>query len=91
MAHDYFNASLLFEKAGAFGQALSALGQMPQGAEPKRRAELLERGGSFFMAGLIYEKMGDKDRAIEMFESAGEFTRAAHLRQLQVGDEESGL
>ena len=89
MAHDYFNASLLFEKAGAFGQALSALGQMPQGAEPKRRAELLERGGSFFMAGLIYEKMGDKDRAIEMFESAGEFTRAAHLRQLQVGDEKA--
>jgi len=89
MAHDYFNASLLFEKAGAFGQALSALGQIPQGADPKRRAELLERGGSYFMAGLLYEKMGDTDRAVEMFESAGEFARAAHVRQLQVGDEKA--
>lgn len=89
MAKDYFAASLLFEKAGAFGQALSALEQSAQGAEPKRRAELLERGGDFFMAGLLYERLSDTDKAVAMFELAEDFTRAGDLRRKQVGDEKA--
>jgi len=86
MASDHFAASLLFEKAGAFGQALSALDQTAQGAEPKRRAEILEHGGDFFMAGLLYERIGETDKAIAMFEEATEYARAAELRRKQIGD-----
>ncbi|MDI1319388.1 MAG: Hsp70 family protein, partial [bacterium] len=86
MASDHFAASLLFEKAGAFGQALSALDQTAQGAEPKRRAEILEHGGDFFMAGLLYERIGETDKAITMFEEATEYARAAELRRKRIGD-----
>ncbi len=88
LAQDYFGASLLFERAGAFGQALSALGKAAQGDEPKRRAELLEQGGDFFMAGLLYERLGTVDKAVAMFEASGEFARAADLRRKQIGDAE---
>jgi molecular chaperone DnaK len=91
LAQDYFSASLLFEKAGAFGQALSALGQTAQGGEPKRRAELLERGGDFFMAGLLYERLKETEKAMAMFEAAGEFVRAANLWRAQIGEAEAAF
>jgi molecular chaperone DnaK len=87
MAHDYFAASLLFEQAGAFGQALSALDRTSQSTDPKKRASLLERGGDFFMAGLLYERMGETEKAISMYEQAQEFRRAAEVRRRQVGDD----
>ncbi|MCT7985442.1 Hsp70 family protein [Laspinema sp. A4] len=88
-AQDYFSASLLFEKAGAFGQALSALDSADcetTESIPQKKAQLLEQGGDFFMAGLLYEELGETDRAIAMYEQAKEFERAAVLRRQQVGD-----
>jgi molecular chaperone DnaK len=84
-AQDYFAASLLFEKAGAFGQAVCALdAAAPNGAE-LRKAQLLQQGGDFFMAGLLYEKLQDVDMAISMYEQAKYFDRASDLLQKQLG------
>ncbi|WP_159790786.1 Hsp70 family protein [Sodalinema gerasimenkoae] len=86
---DYFTASLLFEKANAFGQALVALESVnPQDVDPRKKAQLLEQGGDFFMAALLYERLGDLDSARTLYEQAGEFLRAAELRERQVGAEE---
>ncbi len=89
-AQDYFAASLLFEKAEAFGQALSALDVADADAiDPLKKAQLLERGGDFFMAGQLYERLERIDSAIDMYERATEFTRAAELRQQQIGEAQS--
>jgi molecular chaperone DnaK len=86
-AQDYFAASLLFEKAGAFGQALIALDSAsPNAPDPRKKAQLLEQGGDFFMAGLLYERMGETEQAISMYEQAKEYQRAAQLRRQQLGD-----
>jgi molecular chaperone DnaK len=86
-AQDFFAASLLFEKAEAFGQALSALDSAaPDSVNPMKKAQLLEQGGDFFMAALLYERLNEIDLAIAMYEQAREFTRAAELRQQQMGD-----
>lgn len=87
-AQDYFAASVLFEKAGAFGQALVALeSASPEAVDPRKKAQLLEVGGDFFMAALLYERLGETDQAIALYAQAGEFLRAAQLRQHQLGDE----
>ena len=88
-AQDYFAASILFEKATAFGQALVALeSATPNAIEPRKKAELLEQGGDFYMAASIYEHLGAPDKAVALYENAGEFLRAAELRQKQLSDEE---
>jgi molecular chaperone DnaK len=88
-AQDYFAASVLFEKASAFGQALVALESADsETADPQRKAQLLEQGGDFFMAGLLYERLGDLERAIALYEEAGEFLRAAELRDRQLDREQ---
>ena len=88
-AQDYFAASVLFEKASAFGQALAALESAdPEAADPQRKAQLLEQGGDFFMAGLLYERSGDLERAIDLYEAAGECLRAAELRDRQLDREQ---
>ena len=88
-AQDYFAAAILFEKASAFGQAVVALeSASPETINPRRKAQLLEQGGDFFMAGLIYEQLGEIDPAIALYEQAKEFLRAAELRQRQLGDEQ---
>lgn len=87
---DYFTASLLFEKASAFGQALVALESVnPENVDPRKKAQLLEQGGDFFMAALLYERLQDLDSARTLYERAGEFSRAAEIRKRQVGDQES--
>ncbi|TVR11379.1 MAG: molecular chaperone [Phormidium sp. GEM2.Bin31] len=87
---DYFTASLLFEKANAFGQALVALESVnPEDVDPRKKAQLLEQGGDFFMAALLYERLHDLDAARTLYERAGEFLRAAELRKRQLGDDES--
>jgi molecular chaperone DnaK len=91
LAQDFFAAAILFEKAGAFGQALSALGQTVEGVAPARRAELLERGGDFFMAGLLYERMGEIEKAVHLYEQASEFGRAAELWRKGIGDDKSAF
>lgn len=89
-AQDFFAASLLFEKAQAFGQALSALDVAdPNAINPLKKAQLLEQGGDFFMAGLLYERLNEPDLAIDMYDRAAEFARAAELRQQQLGDAQS--
>jgi molecular chaperone DnaK len=89
-AQDYFAASILFEKAGAFGQALVALeSASPEAVDPRKKAQLLEEGGDFFMAALLYERLGETDQAIALYAQAGEFLRAAELRQQQLGDEQA--
>ena len=89
-AQDYFAASVLFEKANAFGQALVALeSASPTALDPRKKAQLLEQGGNFFLAGLLYERLGELDRAIALYEQADEFLRAASLRQQQIGDEQA--
>ncbi|WP_158260575.1 hypothetical protein [Chlorogloea sp. CCALA 695] len=61
-AQDYFAASVLFEKANAFGQALVALeSASPKGLDSHKKAQLLEQGGNFFLAGLLYERLGEID------------------------------
>lgn len=87
-AQDYFAASVLFEKAGAFGQALVALqSTTPQAVDTRKKAQLLEAGGDFFMAASLYEQLGDTEQAIALYAQAGEFVRAAELRQQQLDDE----
>ncbi|MEM6751977.1 MAG: Hsp70 family protein, partial [Cyanobacteria bacterium P01_C01_bin.38] len=86
-AEDYFGASVLFEKANAFGQALVAL-DAADDVEPRKKAELLEQGGDFYMAASVYEQLQDIDKAINLYENAGEFLRAAELRKQQLNDEE---
>ena|GEM_PF-2638120 len=87
-AHDYFAASVLFEKAGAFGQALGALeSASPEAVDPRQKARLLEEGGDFFMAASLYEKLGETEQAIALYAQAGEFLRAAELYQRQLDDE----
>jgi molecular chaperone DnaK len=89
-AEDFFTASVLFEKAGAFGQALVTLeSASPDAIAPRKKAQLLEQGGDFFMAGLLYERLGEVDAAIALYEQANEFLRAAQLRQQQLGDEQA--
>ncbi|NEU80985.1 hypothetical protein [Nostoc sp. UIC 10630] len=88
-AQDYLTASFLFEKAGAFGQALVALESAPDAFEPMKKAQLLEQGGDFFMAGLLYERLGKIEQAITAYEQAKEFSRAAELRRQQLGDDRS--
>lgn len=89
-AQDFFAASLLFEKAEAFGQALSALDSAaPDSVSPMKKAQLLERGGDYFMAALLYERLNEIDLAIAMYEQSREFARAAELRQQQLGDAQS--
>jgi len=88
-AEDYFAASVLFEKASAFGQALVALESADaETVDPQRKAQLLEQGGDFFMAGLFYEGLGNLDRAIALYKEAGEFLRAAELRNRQLDREQ---
>lgn len=86
---DYVTAALMFEKAGAFGQALLAFDRSPRSDHLERRAELLERGGDLFMAGLVYERLGQTEKAIDMFERAGEFARAANLLWNKLGAEKA--
>ncbi|MDJ0511209.1 MAG: Hsp70 family protein [Crocosphaera sp.] len=87
-AEDYFTASVLFEQAEAFGQAIVALESVSEDAIlPQKRAELLERGGDFFMAGSLYEGLGEIEQAIAMYEQASEFTKASQLLRQQLGDE----
>ncbi|MFM6349832.1 MAG: hypothetical protein ACKPFK_32550, partial [Dolichospermum sp.] len=86
-AQDYLTASLLFEKAGAFGQALVALESAPDTLEPMKKAQLLELGGDFFMAGLLYERLEKIELAIAAYKQAKEFYRAAELRRQQLGDD----
>jgi len=89
-AQDYFAASVLFEKAGAFGQALAALeSAAPDDSQPQRKAELLFSGGDFFMAALLYERLEETDKAITAYEQAKEFFRAAELRQKQIGSDQA--
>src|SRR5579871_4583103 len=90
-AQDYVTATLMFEKAGAFGQALRAFDRSPRSDHLERRADLLERGGDLSMAGLVYERLGQTERAIAMFEQSGEFARAANLIRSQLGDERAAL
>lgn len=90
-AQDYVTATLMFEKAGAFGQALHALDRSTQSDQLERRAKLLEQGGDFFVAGLIYERLGQAEKAIEMFEQSGEFVRAANLLRSRLGSERAAL
>ena len=87
-AEDYFGASVLFEKANAFGQALVALDSADDGVEPRKKAQLLEQGGDFYMAASLYEKLQDTDKAIALYENAGEFLRAAELHKQKLNDEE---
>lgn len=88
-AQDYFAASVLFEKANAFGQALVALESADsETIDPQKKAQLLEQGGDFFMAGLLYERSGDLEWAIALYEKAGEFGRAAELRDRQLDQEQ---
>src|SRR5205823_5335430 len=79
------------ERAGAFGQALRAFDRSPRSDQLERRAELLERGGDFFMAGLVYERLGQTEKAIAMFEQSGEFARAVNLLRNQLGTERAAL
>ncbi len=89
-AQDYFAASVLFEKANAFGQALVALqSAAPEAIDPRKKAQLLEQGGDFFMAALLYERLGETEQAIALYEQAGECLRAAELRQHQLGDDQA--
>ncbi|MDZ8107033.1 MAG: Hsp70 family protein [Nostoc sp. DedQUE12a] len=88
-AQDYFAASVLFEKAGAFGQALVALSASGEAVDTRKKAQLLEEGGDFFMAALLYERLGETEQAIALYAQAGEFLRAAELRQQQLGDEQT--
>jgi molecular chaperone DnaK len=90
-AQDYVTAALMFEKAGAFGQALRAFDRGPGSDHLERRAELLERGGDLFMAGLVYERLGQMEKAIAMFEQTGEFARAFTLLRNQLGGERAAL
>ena len=87
-AQDYFGASVLFEKANAFGQALVALDAADDVVQPRKKAQLLEQGGDFYMAASLYEQLQDTDKAIALYEGAGEFLRAAELRRQQLNDEE---
>ena len=89
--HDYLTATMMFEKAGAYGQALRAFEQSPRNDQVEQKAELLEHGGDLFMAGLLYESLGQTDRAITLFELSGDFPRAARLLRTQLGDENSAL
>jgi molecular chaperone DnaK len=89
-AEDYFGAALLFEEAGAFGEAISALDVADPNAEnPLKKAQILEQGGDFFMAGLLYEELNEIDLAIDMYDRLTDFTRAANLRQHQIGEAQS--
>jgi molecular chaperone DnaK len=86
-AQDHFAAALLFEKAKAFGQAIVAIALVaPEAVDPSKKAQLLEQGGDFFMAGMLYERLGEVDRAIDLYEQSGEFLRAAELCQRHLGD-----
>ena len=87
-AEDYFGASVLFEKANAFGQALVALDSADDTVVSIKKAQLLEQGGDFYMAASLYEKLQDTDKAIALYENAGEFLRAAELRKQQLNDQE---
>lgn len=87
-AQDFFAASVLFEKASAFGQALAALhSAAPEAINSRKKAQLLEQGGDFFMAALLYEQLAETDQAIALYEQAGEYPRAAELRRHQLGDD----
>ena len=89
-AEDYFSASVLFEKANAFGQALVALQTAsPETVDSKKKAQLLAQGGDFFMAALLYERLGETEQAIALYEQAGEFLRAAELCQHQLEDDQA--
>jgi molecular chaperone DnaK len=52
---------------------------------------LLEQGGDFFMARLLYERFKETDQAVAIFEAGGEFARAADLRRVQIGDVEAAF
>jgi molecular chaperone DnaK len=87
-AQDHFAAAVLFEKASAFGQALVALeSSSSEAVDPRKKAQLLEEGGDFFVAASLYEQLGDIDQAIALYAQAGEFLKAAALCQQQLGDE----
>ena len=89
-AQDYFAAAVLFEKADAFGQALVALeSASPEAIDPRKKAQLLEQGGDFFMAALLYERLQEIELAIALYERTGEFLRATALRQHQLGDDQA--
>lgn len=91
-AQDYFSASVLFERANAFGQALVALAAAdPATIDSQKKAQLLEQGGDFFMAAMLYEKLGKTDRAIDLYEQAEEFVRAAELLERKLGRNLVGL
>jgi molecular chaperone DnaK len=88
-AQDYFSAALLFEQAGAFGQALVALETAnPQVVDLQKKAQLLEQGGDFYPAALLHERLEDQEQAIQLYEKAGEFLRAAELCRNQLTPEQ---
>jgi molecular chaperone DnaK len=84
-------AALMFEKAGAYGQALRAFERSPRGDQVERKAMLLEHGGDFFMAGLLYESLGQTEKAVTMFEQSGDFSRAAGLLRERLGDDKAAF
>ena len=87
-ARDYLAASVLFEKANAFGQALAAL----ESASPMRslphKSPVIGAGWRLFYGGFALRTSGETDRAIDLYERAGEFLRAAELRKHQLGEEQ---
>ena len=91
LGHDYVTAALMFEKAGAYGQALRAFERSPRSDQVERKAMLLEHGGDFFMAGLLYESLGQTEKAVTMFEQSGDFSRAAGLLRERLGDDKAAF
>ncbi|MGW0523813.1 Hsp70 family protein [Crossiella sp. NPDC003009] len=74
---EFFRANQLFLQARQFGEAVRVLREDHTPDALAARAEACEAGGDVAGAARLYERIGQRERAVPLFMAAGEFAAAA--------------
>ena len=74
---EFFRANQLFLQAGQFGEAVRVLRDDDTPDALAARAQACEAGGDVAGAARLYERIGQRERAVPLYMAAGEFAAAA--------------
>lgn len=74
---EFFRANQLFGQAGEFGEAVRVLRDDDTPDALAARAQACEAGGDVAGAARLYERIGQRERAVPLYMAAGEFAAAA--------------
>lgn len=84
---EFFRANQLFHRAGQFGEAVRVLRDDDTPDALAARADAREAGGDVAGAARLYERTGQRDKAVPLYMAAGEFAAAAGCLVGWLGDD----